>query len=364
MNGIRNAGVGPRRILLAALIMVAGLSAPAASAQGFSVVDALGRTVSFPAVPQRIVVANKAVFMLADALYLFSEAPSRIIAMSRTAQGKLDFSPVIDPSHGEKTILESQVGPEQIAAVSPDLVILKSSIAQTQGKAIEALGVPVVYLSLETPEQYAREILTLGRILDDEARARALAAAYAVRTDRVAKALDGLSEEAKPRVLMLYYAEQGGGVSFSVPPMGWIQTMLVRMAGGRPAWKDAQLGQGWTKVSIEQIAAWDPDQVYLIAYSTDAGAVVKRLAADPQWRGLRAVKRGMLRGFPMDYYSWDQPDARWILGLTWLAARVNPDRFPGMDMLAETRSFYRDFYGMGDAVFHASVQPLLSGVLP
>jgi iron complex transport system substrate-binding protein len=327
-------------------------------------VDALGRTVSFPRPPQRIVVTNKAVIMMADALYLFPEASSRIVAIGSTAQGKLNFIPVIDPDYAGKMKLDNQSGPEQIAAARPDVVLLKSSIAQSLGRSIEALGVPVVYLGLETPQQYERELMTLGTLLGNEGRARELIAAYKRKTERVSAAIAGLDAEARPRVLLLYTTAQGGATALNVPPLGWMQTMLVEMAGGRPAWRDAQIGQGWTKVSIEQIAAWDADRICVISYVDDPREVVKRLRTDPQWQGLRAVKQGELHAFPTDYYSWDQPDTRWILGLTWLAATIHPDRFPGMDMLQEVRSFYGEFYGMDDTSFRESVLPFLSGVLP
>jgi iron complex transport system substrate-binding protein len=352
-------------ICLALALLPGALPAPAQSAgAGITVTDALGRTVSFPRPPGRIVVTGKALFMIADAIYMFPEASSRIAAIGRTAQGKLDFIPVIDPDYGRKILLENQAGPEQIAAAKPDAVLLKSSVAQSLGRTIEALGVPVVYLDFETPQQYERDLLTLGRLFGNEERARQLIDGFRRRTEGTTKALAGLKEEARPRVLLMYYTDQGGAAALNVPPMGWMQTLLVQMAGGRPAWKDAQVGQGWTKVSIEQIAAWDPDQVYIIAYLNDPGEVVKKLAADPQWQGLRAVKQGRLRAFPADYYSWDQPDPRWILGLTWLAGKVNPDRFPGLDMMKEVKSFYKDLYGLDDAAFKRIVQPALSGVLP
>jgi iron complex transport system substrate-binding protein len=352
--------------LVLALTMGAlpAFSESSGGAAGFTVVDSLGRTVSFPRPPERIVLTGKAVIMIADALYMFPEASSRIAAMGRTAQGKLDFIPAIDPDYGKKTILESQAGPEQIAAARPDAVLLKSSVAQSLGKSVEALGVPVVYLDFETPQQYERDLLTLGLLLGNESRARELIAGFRRRTERTAEALAGMKEEDRPRVLLVYYTDQGGAAALNVPPLGWMQTLLVRMAGGRPVWKDARMGQGWTKVSIEQIAAWDPDQIYVIAYANDTTAVVTGLAEDQQWRGLRAVKRGALRAFPADFYGWDQPDPRWILGLTWLAAKVNPDRFPGLDMPREIRSFYKEFFGLDDEAFLKIVQPALSGVLP
>jgi iron complex transport system substrate-binding protein len=168
----------------------------------------------------------------------------------------------------------------------------------------------------------------------------------------------------KPHVLLLYYSDKEGSVAFNVPPLGWIQSVMVEMGGGQPVWKDAQLGSGWTKVNLEQIAAWDADQVYVMAYTKDSGEVVEQLKADPQWQALRAVKQGQLYAFPGDYYSWDQPDPRWILGLTWLAAKIHPDRFSDLNMDQEIRTFYRELYRMDDAAFEKYIRPNFFGDLP
>jgi iron complex transport system substrate-binding protein len=129
-------------------------------------------------------------------------------------------------------------------------------------------------------------------------------------------------------------------------------------------WSEAPLGNGWTTVTLEQIAAWDPDQIYVIAYAGNVSSVVDSLKTDPQWQGLRAVKKNAIYGFPGDYYSWDQPDPRWVLGLTWLAAKIHPDRFTGLDMDAEIRGFYRDLYGVDGAAYEKYVKPYQSGDLP
>jgi iron complex transport system substrate-binding protein len=341
-------------------------SAPAATPtpSGITVTDALGRKVTFARPPQRIVVVGKALFMIADAIYLFPEASARVTAIGKTMQNKVDFIPVIDPNYASKTILESSAGAEQIAAAKPDLVLLKSSVAESLGKPVEALGIPVVYIDFETPEQYWRDLTTLGQLFQNESRAQQLIAFFQQRVDRVSKAVADLKDDQKPRVLLLYYSEQSGAVAFNVPPLKWMQSMLVQTGGGQPAWKDAQLGQGWTKVTLEQIAAWDADQIYIIVYSGNVNDAIKKLKADPQWQALHAVKQGKLYGFPADYYSWDQPDTRWILGLTWIAAKMNPDRFKDLDMQKEIQTFYRDLYNMDDAAYQKNIQPNLVGDLP
>jgi iron complex transport system substrate-binding protein len=334
-----------------------------ASAPALSVTDALGRTVVFSHSPQRIVLAGRAAFSLTDTVYLFPEATSRVVAMGRTTQRSREFLPVMDSKYSGKTILENEAGPEQIAAIHPDLILMKSSQAGRLGQTVEKLGIPLIYLDLETPDQFNQGLTIIGRIFGNEPRAKELIAFFRERTDRISRSLSDLKEEQKPRVLVVYYSERDGGRAFNVPPLTWMQTLMVQQAGGRPVWREATQGQGWTKVGLEQIAVWDPDQIYVIAYFDDIAPVVERLKADPQFQILRAVKHNRFFGFPADYYCWDQPDPRWILGLTWLAKRIHPERFSGLDLKKEIRLFYRELYSLGDEAFLRDIQPMLSGDL-
>lgn len=349
--------------LIGLLLLAACTSKPAASPAGpITVQDALGREVTFTTPPQRIVVAGKATIMIVDALYLFPEGVERLAAVGSTGQGG-DFLPIVDPNAAAKATLGSDAGPEQIAAAKPDLVILKSYLAEKLGKPVEALGIPVFYVSLETPEQYFAELQALGRILGNEARAGEVVAFYKERMERVQRAMEGLSEEQKPKVLVLQHSVKGGETAYSVPPASWMQTLLVQIAGGRPVWLDVPGGQGWTVVTLEQVAAWDPDQIYVIDYFGDPVQAVEALKNDPVGGALRAVRSGQVFAFPKDTYSWDQPDTRWILGLQWLAAHVHPDRFT-VDMMAEFATFYRTLYRLDDATIEGKLKPLLRGSLP
>ncbi len=121
---------------------------------------------------------GKALFMIADAIYTFPEASRRIAAIGDTNQGTGNFIPLIDPSFNDKIQLGKEAGVEQIAAVQPDLVILKSSAAETMGAPLEQIGIPVVYLDFETEEQYQRDLATLGQLFQNEARAQEVAAFY------------------------------------------------------------------------------------------------------------------------------------------------------------------------------------------
>jgi iron complex transport system substrate-binding protein len=179
------------------------------------------------------------------------------------------------------------------------------------------------------------------------------------KQEAVAKAVSSLKDEQKPKTLILYYSEKDGAVSFNVPPMGWMQTLLVKTAGGTPVWEDANPAKGWTKVSLEQVAAWDPEYILVVAYSKPAVEAVKVLKDDTQWKELKAVKENKLFAFASDVYSWDQPDTRWTLGLQWLAAKLHPDLFKDWDVTAAAKDFYKEMYAMDDASFEKNIAPLL-----
>jgi iron complex transport system substrate-binding protein len=168
----------------------------------------------------------------------------------------------------------------------------------------------------------------------------------------------------KPSVLMLYYTDKDGAIAFNVPPMEWMQTQIVQIAGGLPVWADANPAKGWTKVTLEQIAAWDADNIYIIAYTANPVEVVAQLKEDSQWKSLRAVKENRLFAFPGDLYSWDQPDTRWALGVSWLAANLHPDEFPGFDILETTSDFYQTLYNLDAKFIEEKIQPTFRGVLP
>ncbi len=338
-----------------------GTASPAGDLQ---VVDALGRTVRFLKPPERIVVAGRSTLTVLDAMYLFPEAADRVVALVSGRQDPGTFLTHVDARVTDKTVLEIDAGPEQIAPLHPDVVIMRSFMEAKLGRALGEIDIPVLYVDLETPDQYARDLTTLGQLFADERRAEEIRAFYESQRDYVEQRLGQTEPEQKPSVLLLQHSDQGGAVAFSVPAGSWMQTSLVEMAGGTPVWREAALGGGWTIVNLEQIAAWDPDVLLLVSYGSDPTQAVRQLELDEKWRALRAVEQGRIYAFPGDYYSWDQPDPRWILGLTWLAATLHPDQFSDFDVRQSLVDFFEQMYGMSPESIEASIVPALRGSIP
>ena len=323
--------------------------------------DGLGRRVSFPESPERVVLAGRANLFLADAVYLFSSASDHVIALAQTDQGMGDFYPLLDPAYQHKRRLPNSAGVEEIMALQPDVVMIKDSMYSTIGRQLEELSLPVLTLGLESYDEYLRDIGLLGELFQEQSRAALL---QKDMTDRVQRASRGLESEEQPEVLMLYYTAREGTSTFHTPPTGWIQTFMTETVGAHPVWVQEHSGNGWQVVNFEQIARWDPDMIFLISYTLPSRDVVSTLKASPLWQSLNAVQQDMLLPFPGDFHSWAQADIRWLLGLKWLAGQIHPRLYPDLDMEQEVISFYQYYLSVSPDVTEKHVLPLVKEDLP
>ena len=328
--------------------------------ESIQVTDALGREIMLPSLPQRIVVPGKGTWMPGHVFYMFPEASERVLAMEERKGSVSDFLPLIDSSFSMKPHLEFGASAEQIVPLKPDAIVMKSYMAETLGEPLELLEFPVVYVELETPEQFFHDLATIGQLLGNEARAGEIEDYYQARIDRIQQGVSGAD---RPHVLVIQHSGTGEEIAFEVPPTTWMQTIQVEMAGGTPVWKDASQGGGWTVVNLEQIAAWNPDIIFVITFRGDPDALVEELKTDPKWQALQAVRDEKLYAFPLDHYGWDLPDPRWILGLTWVATKIHPERFADVDMMHEMYDFFSQMYGMDRMAVEKHILPVLKGDL-
>lgn len=335
------------------------------AAGGVSAVDALGREVRLEKPARRLLVTGKASYAIEHALYLLPtvrEECEVIGARGRgggaraTAEGFLEAMGAGTGRKGGVALSEGNV--EEILARGPDVVLLKTS-SRLFGASLEGAGATEAYLSLESAEDYDRDLATLGALAGAEDEAEAARAYYREVRERVERGLEGLEEAEKPRVLAVQYNASRGAGACRVPPPDWIQTWMVRTAGGVPAWTEGMPGGQWGAVSVEQVLAWDPDIVLAVCYGEPATTAVEALGADAAWRETRAWKEGRVKAFPGDFLSWDQPDTRWGLGLLWVAKTLHPERFADVDLEAEMERFYA-LYGLDAAWVREKARPLVA----
>ncbi len=124
-------------------------------------------------------------------------------------------------------------------------------------------------------------------------------------------------------------------------------------------WTDSHAGKGWMTVGFEQIAAWDPDHIFITSYKSPTDEVMASIRNSEQWKKLRAMKNGRVDAVPADFYSWAQADTRWILGIQWMALQLHPELFSDLTIHNEAQSFYRELYGIQADEFRRIILPRL-----
>jgi len=326
---------------------------PSISSASTRITDAAGKTLVLEKLPERIVVAGMAPFIPLHMIYLFEETKERLKGFEVKVKKGDDFLNLVDPGILSKQPLNSNPGPESVAALKPDLVITKACVETAMARTLKSIGIPVLHLGAETPDMFLKDIENLGKIFGNEKRAQTIIQYYQDKLRLIRDGLKNPGPEKKPRVLVMEYSNRGNTVSLNVPARSWFQTQQALISGGNPVWLNAlSIQDGWQITGFEQIAAWNPDKIFLIVwYQLRGRQVVQSLYQDHKWIKLAALQQNNLFLFPKDIFGWDSATPRWILGALWMAKKTYPEKFGNdrLDMEKSVVEFFRLLYGLDDA---------------
>lgn len=316
----------------------------------YQATDANNRTLKLPQKPEHILIAGKAAIMPANALFLFPESQTMTIESAKTDQGLGDFFSFLRPDLDQKPRLAQNASVEELATKNSDVILTKTSNYEALCKKLDQLGIPNYTMNLETYDQWMHEINELGKLLKDTARAKQILALYDQRMQKLTDTVKAIPKDQQKRVLILQADRTDNTYAYKIAPDSWMQTWMVQTINAIPVWEGANTAaNGWSTVSFEQIAAWDPDIIILVNYRIGSDQYLKAVYDAKPWAQLKAVKNHQVLASPSDMMNYIQPVASWILGLQWMAKTVYPDQFANMDMASEVASFYRDFYGIKEA---------------
>jgi len=181
---------------------------------------------------------------------------------------------------------------EAVAARRPDLVVLyRSGPNVTAAEQLERLGIRTILFDLNLLEELGPVARRLGILTDRRAAA-----------DSLARVMDSLAAQPPtPGTQSLVF------IVWDNPPIvigaGSYLDRLAALAGARNVFHD--IGSPSAQVSIETIAARDPDFVALLSDS----AVPPRYAARPEWRVVRAVRTARFLFLPGQLFGRPGPRA-------------------------------------------------------
>jgi iron complex transport system substrate-binding protein len=294
-----------RRRRAAIVVSVVALSLGlAASAAAFTTRDMLGRDVTLPGSPKRIV---SLVPSVTEILYALN---AEILLV-----GVTDFCD-FPPDARRRPKVGGMVAPslEAIVALRPDLVI-----ATTEGTRedtftqLSRMSVPVYLVAAHHVADATALMRRLGELTGRDATAGPLVARLEQRIEAVKKAV---SPFARPRVLYVLWPEP-----LIVPGREALVTELIQIAGGRSLTADD--AEAWPRYSLEAAVAKSPEVILLASHGAGTGAVSME-----QWQrltSLPAVKSGRLLSVDGDLMHRYGP--RLVDGLEQLARAIHPEAF-------------------------------------
>lgn len=312
----------------------------AASAQAAEVVDMVGRRVQAPDHIERVFGAAPPLNVL-----LHSLAPDKMIGLSFPipAEGQRYFPPRLRglPVVGGIFGMGQQMNPEAVLAMQPDIALAWKSPFIDQARieaAFAKIGLPVVFIQLDTLADWPAALRYTGRLLGQPARGETLARLVEAPLAKVAQVTARIPLEQRPRV---YYAEGPDGLATDCHQS--FHTEAIELAGGYNVYRcQPKDHTGMEKVSLEQVLAFAPD----IIIAQDA-QFARAVAQDPRWRQVKAVRAGRVYSVPRWPHNWiDRPPSLMrVLGVQWLAGLFYPKQLP-FDRLAHTRAFYQQVLGV------------------
>lgn len=222
---------------------------------------------------------------------------------------------------------------ESALALKPDLVLLNSSYKDIIDNA-ESHGLKVFAINAEDINGLKSTMENLGKALGKEKESKDFCDYYDSVISMIKKDAEGIQDKDKPVVYM------AGSDLYSTAAKDMYQHSIIELAGGKNA--GAELSGGWVKVSAEQIIKWNPDIILLPQYCSAKPADV---LSNPALKGVNAVKNKKVYLFPSKLCAWDFPSPQAILGIEWLAVKINPQSFKDIDINKEADRFFNKFYG-------------------
>lgn len=223
---------------------------------------------------------------------------------------------------------------EALVSTEPDVALV--GVSSDKGNAqIADMGIPtyVMLIGWAAVDTLKQEFLNVGRIVNgDEGEAKAIAL-----VDHWDKTFDllntRLAEIPEADRKTVYYLSKADITSANTGDWGreW-----VAGAGGIFAVPESDLNG---EVTAEKALEWDPDVIVV-----QKGSDLNELYNNEQVQDMQAIINQQVYTVPIGAFWWDRPCPEATLGFLWLAQTLYPDQFADIDLEAETKQFFKDFY--------------------
>ena len=280
-----------------------------------TITDAMGRTVTLPAKPQRIVVTSASFLEPLEAVGgadLVVGRPDSHTQMPDYAKGLASVGKVY------------QIDTEKVMSCEPDLVIVNKGMNEKLIDTLESNGIKTVVLDMKSYDDVKNEVSILGQITGETDQADQLIA----QMDEKIKEVRQKIPQDKHRVSIIHSTNQGLTVQLDSSIAGSVANMLGWenvASGSTPLEKNPDAAP----YSLETLVSQNPEMIFV----TSMGKLseIKKnmddtMASNPAWQSLEAVKNGRVYYLPQDMFLLS-PGVHYPEAVEIMAKCVYPDVF-------------------------------------
>ena len=241
--------------------------------------DDLGRSVTVPANPQRVVALSPTIVELMYAVGATPVGRPNSATYPAAASSVPDFGSSYQPSF------------EEIAAMKPDLLIADAIIDQSLMSDLQSLNIPIYAVKVDSFASVTAGLRKVGALTghadQGEAQAKKL-------EDKLAAVKAKIPATGGPSVLVVVAA--GPGQFIAAKDTSYLGSLIKLLGGKNVVANDPDNFRfpGFADYSVEKIVQSDPDVVIGISVGGPPGTpkTTELLAQTPGWSSLKAVKNG------------------------------------------------------------------------
>lgn len=291
--------------------------------------DQEGRTVSVPRQIDRISGEGEIVYALGQQRKLVDRGLYGLLAETMAT---------LEPGFAARpAILEvGKLNVESLASLEPQVVFANAVFHRDTKERMQIAGLNVFAVKGEDITESFETVRLIGRVLGRADKADAYLSDLRRLLTLVEERTKDIPSDERLKVMFA-----GPRSVYTVATGAMLQTEIVKRAGGENV---AQTLEGfWAAVSPEQVAAWNPDVIFLGSSKGTYG--VEMVYRTVQFETVKAVKDHRVYAFPSNIDWWDWPAPNCVLGVVWAAKTLYPERFRDVDMLKVADDYYTRYRG-------------------
>lgn len=314
------------------------------------IVDHLGLEVEVPYEVNRIAVGN--ILPLPSVLTVFFDSAEKLVGMSPNSMsaakngllGEL-YPEILDVSTGYMN--GTDINLEELMKLEPDVVIYSASQPE-QGEQLRNAGFAAVAVSVNKWEYNAIETLNqwislLSEICPDNDKTEIVASHSKEIYDMVQERVAGIPEEERERVYFLFKytdtsMETSGSKFFG---QFWAD------ASGAVNVAEEITTDNQVAANMEQVYEWNPTTIFISNFTAaQPDDIYNNTIGNYDWSAIDAVKNQKVYKMPLGMYRSYTPGVDTPVTLLWFAKTTYPELFEDIDIIQETKDYYKEVFGV------------------